>query len=64
MYKHILENAGDISTMALIPLILFFLVFMGSLIMAFVRNTHDMERMSRLPFEDALSERIDNEIKS
>jgi hypothetical protein len=64
MYKHILENAGDISSMALIPLLLFFLVFAGALILAMVRSTKDMERMSRLPFEDALSEHIENEIKS
>jgi hypothetical protein len=64
MYKHILENAGDISSMALIPLVLFFLVFAGALIMVFMKNTRDLERMSRLPFEDSLREQLENEIKS
>jgi hypothetical protein len=56
MYKHILERAGDISGMALIPLVIFFLVFTGSLILAMLRNTRDMDQLSRLPFDDASPE--------
>ena len=63
MYKYILENAGDISGMALIPLVLFFVVFTGSLILAILKNTKEMDKLSRLPFEDSLSESIENDIK-
>ena len=64
MYKYILENEGDISYMALIPLIVFFLVFTGSLILAMIKNTKDMDRLSQLPFEDSLNEVIENDVKS
>lgn len=56
MYKYILENAGDISNMALVPLVLFFIVFAGSLVYALVMNTKEIEKLSHLPFEDTLSE--------
>jgi hypothetical protein len=63
MYKHILERAGDISGMALIPLVLFFLVFTGSLILAMLKNTRDMDRLSRLPFEDTSDENKEIDLK-
>ena len=56
MFKYILENAGDMSTMALIPLVLFFMLFVGVSALAMIKNKSYIERMSNLPFEDSLSE--------
>ncbi len=56
MYKYILENAGDVSTMALIPLVLFFMLFVGATAWALISNKSYIERMSNLPLEDSLSE--------
>ncbi len=64
MYKHILENAGDLSSMALVPLVLFFLIFSAALITVFMKNSRDLERMSHLPLEDAFKEPLENDIKS
>jgi len=56
MFKYILENAGDMSTMALIPLVLFFMLFVGISALAMMKNKKYIERMSHLPFEDSISE--------
>lgn len=56
MYKYILETAGDFNLLALIPLVLFFLVFVGVMIMTMIRNKSYIEHMSNLPFEDPISE--------
>ena len=56
MFKYILENAGDVSTMALIPLVLFFILFVGISALAMMKNKKYIERMSNLPFEDSISE--------
>jgi len=56
MYKYILENAGDLSVMALIPLVLFFAIFIGVAVWTIRRSGGYIERMSQLPFEDSLSE--------
>ncbi len=52
MAKYILENAGDIQWLALMPLVLFFLVFVGALIMTMLKNKTYIDRMSHLPFEE------------
>lgn len=52
MFKYILQNAGDIQWLALVPLVLFFLVFMGAMIRVMLKNKSHIERMSQLPFED------------
>lgn len=57
MYKYILQNSGDISGMALIPLVLFFVIFVGVMVWTMVRNGSYIEHMSNLPFEDSLSEK-------
>ncbi|MDX1477923.1 MAG: hypothetical protein R3301_09475 [Saprospiraceae bacterium] len=53
MYKYILENAGNIQVLALIPLVIFFMVFVGAMIMTMVRNRSYIERMAHLPFDES-----------
>ena len=50
MYKYILQNEGDISGMALVPLVLFFMVFVGAMVWTMVRNRQHIEHMANLPF--------------
>ncbi len=56
MFKYILENAGDIQWLALVPLVLFFLVFVGAMITTMLKNKSYIERMSNLPFEGNISQ--------
>ena len=52
MYKHILENAGNINWMALFALITFFAVFIIGVVTVFGKNKSYIEKMSNLPLED------------
>ena len=52
MYKHILENAGDINWMALFALITFFALFIIGIVTVFGKNKAYIEKMSNLPLED------------
>jgi len=56
MFKYILETSGDLSTMALIPLVLFFILFVAISAMALIKNKKYIDYMSNLPFEDSHSE--------
>ena len=53
MYKYILEGEGDISLLALIPLVLFVLVFLIALIRTMIKNTSYIDRMANLPLDDS-----------
>ena len=52
MYKYILETAGDLSLLALVPLVIFFVVFVGAMLMTVFSNKKHIEHMAHLPFED------------
>ena len=52
MYKHILENAGDINWMALFALITFFTLFIIGIVTVFGKNKAYIDKMSNLPLED------------
>ena len=61
MYKYILENAGDLSLLALIPLVLFTVVFVGAMIRTMTRNKGHIEHMAHLPLDDSNPELIETE---
>ena len=61
MYKYILENAGDISLMALVPMILFFVIFLGTMVRAMTKNRSYIDRMANLPLDDSKSELAETE---
>ena len=52
MYKYIIEKAGESEWMALIPLLLFFIIFISITIIALTRKKEYLDKMSRLPLED------------
>ena len=53
MYKYILESAGDIDWMAIVPLLLFFIFFIGVSYMAITSKKSFINKMENLPFEDS-----------
>ena len=52
MYKYILERAGDIDWMGIIPLLLFTTVFVIITIRAITAKKDFMNRMANLPLEE------------
>jgi cbb3-type cytochrome oxidase subunit 3 len=51
MYKHILKNQDGIQTIASIPLVLFFAVFVIAIVWFFIKNKKDNDHMANLPLE-------------
>jgi cbb3-type cytochrome oxidase subunit 3 len=51
MYKHIIKNQEGIQTIASIPLVLFFGIFVIAIVWFFIRNKNENDRMSKLPLE-------------
>ena len=52
MGKYILETAGEIDWMAIGPLIIFFVFFIGVLIYAARLNKEKIDRFKHLPLEE------------
>lgn len=52
MYKYILESAGNINWMALFALLTFVAVFLGSAIMAFLKDKKTLSHMAHLPLDE------------
>jgi hypothetical protein len=55
MYKYILESAGDIDWLALIPLVIFFVFFTMTIIRVVMTKKSYIEKMEQLPFEEDTS---------
>ena len=51
MYKYILETAGQIDWMAIMPLLIFFSFFMITLIITMRKKKSFIDKMKYLPFE-------------
>lgn len=61
MYKYLLESAGDINWMALLPLIIFVVFFTVILIVTILRSKSHMRHMAELPLQDDVkNEKIDS----
>jgi hypothetical protein len=52
MYKHILKNQEGIQTLASVPLVLFFAVFVVAIVLFLIKNKSHNERMAQMPLED------------
>lgn len=55
MYKYILETAGDIDWLALIPLIIFFVFFTMTIIRVVMTKKSYIEKMEQLPLEEDIT---------
>ncbi len=61
MYKYILQGAGDINWMALFALLTFFILFVISLFVVFLRSKSYIHKMSHLPLDDSYPSANENE---
>ena len=52
MGKYILENAGEIDWMAILPLLIFFTFFIGVLVYALRFSSERIRHIERLPLDD------------
>lgn len=52
MAKYILQGAGSINWMAIFALITFVFIFVMSVILVFLKNKSDLEKLENLPLED------------
>jgi cbb3-type cytochrome oxidase subunit 3 len=52
MYKHLLKNQEGIQTLASVPLVLFFAVFVVAIVLFLIRNKKHNDRMANMPLEE------------
>ncbi len=52
MGKYILETAGEIDWMAILPLLIFFTFFIGVLIYAFMFSSDKISHIEKLPLDE------------
>ena len=52
MYKYILEQAGDINLLAIVPLIIFVVFFVGVSLRAIYHDKKFVHRMAQMPLDD------------
>jgi len=52
MYKYIIDKAGEMELFAIIPLVLFFTVFLFFTVWIMSKNKAYIDKMSNLPLED------------
>lgn len=58
MYKYILEQAGNINWMALFALLTFMFVFVVSAVVAFTKNSKQIQYMAEMPLDLEETEEI------
>ena len=51
MYKYILESVSGINWMGVLPLIIFFIFFVITLVRVFKTDKEDIRKLENLPFE-------------
>ena len=52
MYKYILDSIDQIDWLAIIPLLVFFTFFVGTIIQVIRKNKLFIEKMEKLPLEE------------
>lgn len=52
MFKYIIERAGNIDWMAIIPMIIFVVIFTLVIIYAFFNKKTDFDSIAQIPLED------------
>ena len=52
MYKHLLESVENINYLAIIPLAIFFLFFIATVIYAMRKNKSYIEKMGNMPLDE------------
>ena len=52
MYKHIIKTMGNVDWMAVVPLVLFFVVFVGTALVWWRKEQKEVDRMANIPLND------------
>lgn len=52
MYKYIIKTMGNVDWMAVVPLLLFFAVFVGTALVWWRKEQKVVDRMANLPLND------------
>ncbi len=60
MFKYVLDPSRDFGVIPMIPLVGFFLIFIGVIVWAFLANKGYINHMSNLPFEKQISKKGEN----
>lgn len=62
MYKYIIERAGDIDWMAIVPLLIFTTIFVIISIRAVTAKTDFIDKMANLPLDENDSLKNENDL--
>jgi cbb3-type cytochrome oxidase subunit 3 len=60
MFKYVLDPSADFGIIPMIPLVGFFLIFVGVILWAFLAKKGYISHMSNLPLEDQISKKGEN----
>ena len=52
MYKYLLESVDNINYLAIIPLAVFFIFFVATIVYAMRKNKSYIEKMGRMPLDE------------
>lgn len=52
MYKYIIKTMGNVDWMAVVPLVLFFAVFIGTAFVWFRKEQKEVNKMANIPLDD------------
>jgi Na+/H+-dicarboxylate symporter len=52
MYKYIIKTMGNVDWMAVVPLVLFFAVFVGTALVWFNKDRNTVDKMANIPLDD------------
>lgn len=52
MYKYIIKTMGNVDWMAVVPMLLFFMVFVGTALVWWRKEQKEVSKMANLPLED------------
>ena len=52
MYKYIIKTMGNVDWMAVVPMLLFIAVFVGTALVWFRKNQKEVDIMANIPLDD------------
>ncbi len=52
MYKYIIKTMGNVDWMAVVPMLLFIAVFVGTVLVWFRKNQKEVDVMANIPLDD------------
>jgi hypothetical protein len=60
MYKYIIKTMGNVDWMAVVPMLLFIAVFVGTALVWFWKEQKEVNKMANLPLDDGSLHDIDH----